>query len=149
MKTLILTSSLLLATISLAWSHCQVPCGIFDDEARFKLMLEDQETITKAATMIGELAGKTDAESVNQTTRWIVTKESHAQNIQDTIAEYFLAQRIKSDAENYTELLKAAHTVTVSAMRTKQTVDSENAESLKSAILALYKAYTGKDDPPQ
>jgi nickel superoxide dismutase len=148
MKTLFLTSLLLFAAIASGWSHCQIPCGIFDDELRFKGMLEDQETVAKAATMIGELAGKSDAESVNQSTRWVVNKESHAQKIQDTIAEYFLAQRIKSDAENYTDLLKAAHAVTVSAMKTKQTVDADQPEALKTAILALYKAYTGKEYNP-
>ncbi|MEM8952669.1 MAG: superoxide dismutase [Ni] [Verrucomicrobiota bacterium] len=145
MKILSLTPLLLLAAITSAWSHCQVPCGIFHDDLRFHMMLEDQETVAKAGTLVRELAGKTDAESINQSTRWIINKESHAQNIQDTIAEYFLAQRIKSDAENYDELLKAAHAVTVAAMKTKQTVDTEQADTLKNAILALYKAYMGKE----
>ena len=30
-----------------ALAHCEVPCGIYDDQRRFEDMLEDQETIAK------------------------------------------------------------------------------------------------------
>ena len=33
---------------SLAFAHCQVPCGIYGDQLRFDQMLEDQKTISKA-----------------------------------------------------------------------------------------------------
>ena len=45
--------------------------------------------------MINDLAGKSDAQSLNQISRWVSTKESHAQNAQETILNYFLAQRVK------------------------------------------------------
>jgi len=78
-----------------AWAHCEVPCGIYDDHARIDQMLEDGTTIGKAVAQILELTGKTDAQSLNQLTRWINTKESHATRIQDTIAQYFMTQRVK------------------------------------------------------
>ena len=46
-------------------------------------------------------------------------KETHADSIQGVIADYFLAQRIKSDSPRYTDQLKAAHAVTVAAMKCK------------------------------
>src|SRR6056297_2428749 len=82
-------------------AHCQVPCGIYGDQLRFQQMLEDQQTIAKSQTLINDLsAGSLDAQGHNQLARWVVTKEEHAQRIQTTIAEYFLAQRIKPDADN-------------------------------------------------
>src|SRR3989339_1046302 len=78
-----------------AWSHCQVPCGIFDESARLKMMDEDLTTIKKAMQQIAVLHSKRDPSSLNQATRWVMTKEDHANHIMDLIANYFLAQRVK------------------------------------------------------
>jgi nickel superoxide dismutase len=128
----------------LADAHCEVPCGIYGDQMRFEGMLEDTKTIAKAMAQINELAGKTDAQSANQLARWVSNKEKHAEKIQHTIAQYFLAQRVKASAANYVDLLKTSHTVIVAAMKCKQTVDGKQAEALNTAILALHKAYTVK-----
>jgi len=137
--------ALLLAPVRFVLAHCEVPCGIYDDQLRFVQMLEDTKTIAKAGNQIGELAGKTDAQSVNQVTRWVATKEQHATNTQHIIAQYFMTQRIKADKEGYDVKLKAAHAVMVSAMKTKQTSDPEAAHDLEHAILDFYRAYEGKD----
>ena len=78
------------------YGHCQVPCGIYDDAVRIVQIEEDITTIRKAMNMINDLAGKSDAQSLNQISRWVTTKESHAQNAQETILNYFLAQRVKA-----------------------------------------------------
>ena len=124
--------------------HCQVPCGIYGDQNRFEQMLEDQSTIEKASKLINELSGKKDALSQNQLTRWVSTKEAHATAIQKTIADYFMAQRIKASDPKYQEKLSKAHAVMVSAMKCKQTIDPQNTASLKANILAFHKAYEGK-----
>ena len=36
-----------------------------------------------------DLSGKSDAQSLNQISRWVTTKESHAQNAQETILNYW------------------------------------------------------------
>ena len=77
------------------YGHCQVPCGIYDDAVRIVQIEEDIATMRKAMSMIKGLSGKSDAQSVNQMIRWVNTKESHANNIQETVSSYFLAQRIK------------------------------------------------------
>ena len=89
---------LLLAQNALA--HCQIPCGIYDDHARVASMLEDVATIRKAVSQIAELAGKTDPQSQNQLVRWVMNKETHAQNIIDSISDYFLTQRVKAEQDD-------------------------------------------------
>lgn len=96
--------------------HCQVPCGIFDDKARIGELNEHCTTITKAMTQVpsfvgydtsdasdleltpglqvNNLAGKTDAQSLNQSVRWITAKEDHANKILTLVGDYFLAQRV-------------------------------------------------------
>jgi nickel superoxide dismutase len=131
---------------SLALAHCQVPCGIFSDQLRFEQMLEDEITISKAQLQINELAGgEVDAQTINQMARWVTTKEDHATKIQQTIADYFMAQRIKADNPNYVKQLTAAHAVIVAAMKCKQSADAETAKVLEKAIFDLYRAYEGKE----
>lgn len=131
-----------------ARAHCQVPCGIFDEAARIKALQEDTTTIAKAQKLMNELAGKDDAQSKQQFVRWTVEKEKHAQRIMETIADYFVAQRIKpvakpgddaSDEEkakyaDYLQNLADHHAVTFAAMKTKHSADPKTAETLAKAI---------------
>ena len=147
MKPLALSAlalALLLGTVQTADAHCEVPCGIYADQMRFEMMLEDHSTIAKAMTQIADLAGKSSAQEANQLVRWINTKESHAVNTMHVIGQYFMAQRIKASNEKYVEQLTAAHEVITAAMKCKQTVDPKNADALKAAIMKLYEAYEGK-----
>ena len=146
MKRLIIATVLVAATMvptSYIGAHCEVPCGIYDDGARFAEMLEDQSTIAKAMAQIGDLADNPNPQSINQMARWVSTKEAHATNTQHIIAQYFMTQRIKADGDDYVAKLTKAHAVMVAAMKCKQTVDSSNAEALKNAITAFQKAYGG------
>ncbi len=130
--------------------HCEVPCGIYADQMRFEMMLEDTATIAKAIASVNEIAGGFDAgppnaKTINQMTRWINTKESHATNTQHIVAQYFMTQRIKADKDGYAKQLAAAHKVMVCAMKCKQDADPKTAEALKAAIYDLYRAYEGKE----
>ncbi|MCP3899473.1 MAG: superoxide dismutase [Desulfobacteraceae bacterium] len=127
-----------------AQAHCQVPCGIYDDNARVKSMLEDAATIKKSVRLIAELSGKNDAQSQNQLVRWVMTKEKHAQNIIDTISDYFLTQRVKFNQKDYAERLAKHHTVIVAAMKAKQNVDNKYVEKLHKSIEALVVYYPEK-----
>ena len=122
-------------------AHCQVPCGIYNDGARVESMLEDAATVAKADKMLAELAGKTDAQSINQSTRWVLNKEKHAQSIIDTISDYFLTQRVKPEQEDYKERLVKHHTVIVAAMKAKQNADGTYATTLAESIEALTAYY--------
>merc|ERR1711934_584627 len=131
------------------YCHCQVPCGIFDDQMRIKQLKEDCVTIHKAMHQAGHLCGKGDALSTNQSVRWVMTKEEHAAKIITTVAEYFLTQKVKdpppqSDTaayQKYLATLACHHAVLRAAMKTKQTMDIKDAEALMKAIEALGASY--------
>jgi nickel superoxide dismutase len=128
-------------------AHCQVPCGIYDDQARINRLREDAATIAKAVKNISELSGQRDAQSMNQAVRWINTKEDHATHIIDVVSEYFLTQKVKvvpPGAEGYEQYLKRLadhHAVMVAAMKTKQTTDTASVDALSHAIEALAAHY--------
>lgn len=150
-KSLILSVvvSSVLCVASVCRAHCEVPCGIYDDQLRFQQMLEDCDTIAKGMKSVEDLLAEMgDAPTplaVNQMVRWTNTKEDHATKIQHIISQYFLTQRIKPTSERYVDQLKAAHAVLVAAMKCKQTVDQANADQLRESILDLYRAYEGKE----
>jgi nickel superoxide dismutase len=127
----------------LSYAHCQIPCGIYDDHHRVQSMLEDAETVEKSARLIGELSGKSDAQSQNQLIRWVMNKEKHAQNIISTISDYFLTQRVKTSQKDYNERLAKHHAVIVAAMKAKQNSDISYANKLKESIEALAPYYPG------
>ena len=130
-----------------AEAHCQVPCGIYDDAARIRHMKEDAATIAKAIANINDLAGKRDAQAINQATRWVMTKEIHASDIISTVSEYFLAQRVTpvspgSDGyDAYLKKLADHHAVMVAAMKTKQSADPATVAALNEAIEKLAAHY--------
>lgn len=128
-----------------AAAHCEVPCGIYDDQARFQQMLEDTKTIAKASDQIHQtMAKESSPQNMNQLVRWVTTKEEHATNTQHIISQYFMTQRIKADKPEYGKKLTAAHAVMVAAMKCKQQVDPAAAEALQETIYKFYTAYTGQ-----
>lgn len=124
-------------------AHCQVPCGIYGDELKFGELEQHVETIAKAGKLIREISAKDSlsAQDKQQLIRWTMQKESHAQKIVDEAADYFLAQRIKPDAEHYDEKLELLHHIIVYSMKSKQSVESEPAEILGKKIAAFKGLY--------
>lgn len=144
LKLILLLAGLFPAAFASA--HCQIPCGIFEDDVVFGELFTDVTTIEKSMKLINTLSEK-PAENANQLVRWVTNKEYHAQNIQEVMAAYFLAQQIKmdlkdSDPEKYAELLALVHKVTVLAMKTKQTTDVKAAGKLHDALHEFQAAYS-------
>jgi len=133
--------SLAFALPQAGYAHCQVPCGIYDDHARLQAMLEDAATVEKAATSMAELAGASDAQSQNQMVRWVLNKEKHADNVIQTISDYFLTQRVTPSQEDYAERLQRHHAVILAAMRAKQNAAKSFAVELRNKIEALAEYY--------
>ena len=133
------------APLAYVAAHCEVPCGIYDDSRRFADMLEDQTTIAKAINGIHEstmsLEDPPVFKSVNQISRWIITKEEHATHLQHTVAQYFMTQRIKASDPQYVAKLTAAHKVMVAAMKCKQDAEPDTAVALEEAIKEFQAAY--------
>ena len=134
-------------------AHCQVPCGIYNDAARIVQIQEDFSTIQKAMNKIKELSEQQDATSMNQMTRWILTKEEHASKIQKVVSDYFLTQRIKVKTEGpeydlYVKQIISLHQILVSAMKCKQTVDLGHVDEGLHQIVTFIDLYFdthGKD----
>lgn len=132
-----------LFTASSLSAHCQVPCGIFSDELKFSELEEHVVTIEKSARLISELSAKEDltANDYQQLVRWTTNKETHAQKIIDETANYFLAQRIKTDADHYAEKMEMLHHVIVHAMKTKQSTGEDATTKLIESIAAFKDLY--------
>ena len=143
MKLLLTGFTLTTALLStgVAHSHCQLPCGIYDDHARVHSMLEDADTIQKTVILIKDNSGKNDPQSNNQLVRSIANKESHAQSIIETISDYFLTQRVKPSQDDYAERLKKHHAVIVASMKAKQNSDLQHVDDLKATIVELEEYY--------
>ena len=134
---------------SLAYSHCQVPCGIYDDEARFGMIAEHLTTIEKSMKQIEEVMAQ-DTPNANQVVRWVNAKEKHADDISHIVTYYFMAQRVKLPPEGdrkannaYVKKLTLLHQMLVFSMKTKQTTDASNVEKLRHLLEDFHRAYAG------
>ena len=121
-----LTILTFLFSFNAIYSHCQVPCGIYDDAMRIVILQEDFKTIKKAMKEIDSLSKMKDGQSLNQLNRWITTKDQHSTNIQRVVSDYFMTQRVKDKNSHYTDQLKYLHQILVYAMKSKQSVDEKN-----------------------
>ena len=129
-------------------AHCQVPCGIYDDAVRIIQLREHVTTIEKSMTKIEQLTSdESSSQNMNQLIRWINTKEEHATFIQSTMANYFLAQRIKpkkkdeAGRQQYVDQTLLLQQIIVAAMKSKQTVDKSNPRSVSTLLNQFVELY--------
>jgi nickel superoxide dismutase len=134
---------------SIVYSHCQIPCGIYDDPARFVTLAEHIATIEKSMNQINELSQESKP-NFNQIVRWVQNKDSHADELSEIVTYYFMAQRIKpadkADAEAYQQYVKQLtllHQMLVYSMKAKQTTDLANVEKLRALLAEFRAAYLG------
>ncbi|MFN2367750.1 MAG: superoxide dismutase [Ni] [Desulfurivibrionaceae bacterium] len=123
--------SLILAAASVR-AHCEIPCGIYDDEMRLDMISEHVTTIEKSMNQIMELQKEKEL-NYNQLVRWIDNKEHHANEIQHIVSQYFLTQRLKFDDKEYVKKVSSLQKILVYAMKCKQTVELENLKKLREA----------------
>ena len=141
----------LIATAVPASAHCQIPCGIYDDELRVQLIEEHIGTVEKSMKKIAEISG---AEKVdyNQLVRWVSNKEAHATEIQDIVTAYFMAQRIKPPKDHgdeklvneYLHKLALLHAIQIHAMKAKQGTNLGEIETLRTLTGKFREAYFGE-----
>jgi nickel superoxide dismutase len=133
--------------------HCQIPCGIYGDQMRIHMLLEDAATIEKSMKTIRAMEESGEINN-NQMVRWVMNKDEHAARIQEMVASYWLAQRIKAPAEGagaeatkeYFEKLRLLHGILVTAMKCKQTTDLAQVEKLRELAMDFQNAYFTKED---
>lgn len=130
-----------------AFAHCEVPCGIYNDQLRIELIKEHITTIEKAMKQIEELSAAEEV-NYNQLVRWINTKEHHADLIQEITEQYFMTQRIKAvdpadeaAYKRYISQLTLAHEMLVLAMKTKQSTDVAVTDKLLKTVDKFSEAY--------
>ena len=146
-KLMLLIAFCLVVTAAPLWAHCEIPCGIYGDEARFAAIAEDLTTIEKSMKQIAALAGQSDAQNANQLARWVANKEEHANRIQHVVTQYFMTQRLKAVEEGdegraaYTEKLVLLHKMLRGAMKCKQTVEVEEVEKMRALLHEFKHAY--------
>jgi len=133
----------------LVYSHCQLPCGIYGDEARIKMITEHITTIEKSMRLINMLSQEPKS-NMNQIVRWVQNKENHADELTEIITYYFMAQRIKpvektnqAEYQKYITQLTLLHEMMIVAMKAKQTTDVENIIHLKELLSKFEVAYLG------
>lgn len=126
------------------YSHCQIPCGIFDDQMRIKMIAEDITTIEKSINEIVSL-GKESPVNYNQLVRWIMNKEYHAEKLSETVTYYFMAQRLavapKTGRQEYEAKLEILHQMLVTAMKAKQSTDLANVNTLRELLKKFNEIY--------
>lgn len=146
-----LASTVLVLAAVPASAHCQIPCGIFDDELRVQLIEEHITTVEKSMKQIVEL-GAAEKPDYNQLVRWVTNKEAHAEEIQDIVTAYFMAQRIKPPADpsdeaatkEYLHRLALLHAIQVHAMKAKQGTDLAEIATLRGLVADFRTAYFGE-----
>ena len=132
----------LVLAASTAAAHCEIPCGIYDDQMRTEMISEDATTVEKAMKMIDKL-GKEAPVNYNQLVRWITNKEEHANKIQHAVYQYFMTQRIAPDTDNYEKKVVVLHKMLVAAMKCKQTTDLSHVETLRTLLKEFEELYFG------
>ena len=147
-KTIIILLSILLLSAGLLRAHCQIPCGIYDDMLRVKLMLEHVDTIEKSMKEITRLS-KAETPDWNQLVRWVTNKDHHADQLTDIVTYYFMAQRVKpakagaAEEKVYLEQLTTLHAVMIHSMQAKQTLDLDHCGKLRTLINSFKASYFG------
>ena len=136
--SLVLPGILLL--VSLAAAHCEIPCGIYDDEMRIEMLREHITTIEKSMNQV-ILLEKDANRKANQLTRWVMNKEQHADELQEIVSQYFMTQRLTPDAKDYASKLQLLHEMLLAGMKSKQTTDLGQVKRLRELVDMFEKAY--------
>ena len=134
--------ALSMGLVSGALAHCEIPCGIYGDTARFDSIEEHCRTIEKSMVSIAGIQG--DAEKdYHGLARWTANKEEHANKVQHIVTQYFMTQRIKPGQPNYEKKLATLHEMLIAAMKCKQSTDTQNVEKLRQLTATFRGLYLG------
>ena len=133
------------------YGHCEIPCGIYTDGMRVQMIEEHCKTIEKSMAQITSLSEKPAKSASNQLVRWVNNKETHANEIQHLVTQYFMTQRVqpadpsdKKAYDAYVKKLTLLHQMLVSAMKCKQTTDAAHVKNLREHLKEFSGLYFGK-----
>lgn len=127
------------------FAHCEIPCGIYNDQMRIHLIEEHITTVEKSIKKIAELSKDKNS---NQLVRWVLNKDNHADKIQNIVTQYFMTQRIKFVSKENSKLhakyikeITLLHQLLIYAMKTKQSLDLANIKKLRQLIAEFELSY--------
>jgi len=150
MKHLALSIAALLMVPVMVPAHCEIPCGIYDDTARYDILEEHITTMEKSMNEIVSLSARGE-KNYNQLIRWVMNKEDHADKFMEIVTQYFMTQRLKpvtadmgEKYSDYITQLKYLHEMLVYAMKCKQTTDLANIEKLRELVVVSRELYFKK-----
>ncbi len=150
--TLLVIATLLPSLAVPALAHCEIPCGIYGDQMRVEMLREHATTIEKSMAQIVAL-GKASPVNHNQLVRWVDNKETHCNEVQHIVTQYFMTQRVKAakagdekGAAKYARQLELLHGMLIASMKAKQTTDPAHVETLRQQIDAFEALYFGKKE---
>jgi nickel superoxide dismutase len=131
-----------------SFAHCEIPCGIYNDEARVKMMFEHIQTIEKSMKLIIELSAA-EKPDYNQLVRWVNNKEEHANKLQAIATQYFMFQRVKVSEDpakkaKSMKQLELLHKICVYAMKAKQSTNMEMIKKLNDTVHDFGHEYLGE-----
>ena len=116
-----------------AAAPCEIPCDIYDDPLRAKLIANQAETIEKSMRQIIELRRKTPVDG-NQLVRRVNNKAAHASEVQHIVWRYVMTQRIRPEVEKKDGKLAVLYQMRQAATKCKQSTDLGQGERLRSLL---------------
>jgi nickel superoxide dismutase len=126
------------------FAHCEIPCGIYDDEMRINMIHEHITKIEKSMNQILKLEIKEEKHHSNQLIRWVMNKEQHANQLQEIVTQYFMTQRIKLVTKDYEKKLGLLHQMLIYSMKCKQTTDLNFVKKLRTLATSFQTLYFEK-----
>jgi nickel superoxide dismutase len=124
---------------SVAYAHCDVPCGIYEVDT----MLHAADTVQKMVEKLQELKHPKEGDNqsrlnfVNTAARMVATKEEHAQKCKEQIlilwTDYFKPEHLEKFPDLHEKIWKA----TKLCSDAKRNVDIEVAKKLKNSVAEI------------
>jgi len=102
-------------------AHCQMPCGIYNDQMMYDQVNQFYLTAFKAVKALEHNEFTTD-EDKNQFVRWVMTKERLCNETAMLLTTYFFQQKIMPIDDNI-DLVKSLHKLLFQLVAIKQNVD--------------------------
>lgn len=101
-------------------AHCQMPCGIYNDQMIYDKIDQYYDTMIKGMHVINNNKFE-NVHDRNEFVRWVMTKDKESDEVANVLLTYFLMQKIKpSNDPDSLELLKSIHNMLFLLVQIKQ-----------------------------
>ena len=112
------------------YAHCDVPCGIYDPKAAQIAA----QTVVRMVELIEQLVNDNGNKDKNSMTRYVITKEDHAQKCKSELlilwTDFFKSEHLKAYPKLHTIFWEAAKLCSYN----KQNVDMNAAKDLERKV---------------